>query len=91
MQTLQEDLSSWHSMIIATGQATLAVAKKEIKNFHMTLTHELGWLQPHFQGLVLKGEERPWERSWVAESCSHVGVSEEGFSCEYLQELNEIC
>lgn len=57
----------------------------------MTLTHELGWLQPHFQGLVLKGEERPWERSWVAESCSHVGVSEEGFSCEYLQELNEIC
>lgn len=22
----------------------------------MTLTHELGWLQPHFQGLVLKGE-----------------------------------
>jgi len=46
----------------------------------MTLTHELGWLQPHFQGLVLKrgGEERPWERGWVAESCSH-GVSEEVF------------
>ena len=39
-----------------------------------------------------EGKERdPANEVGVAESRSHVGVSEEGFSCEHLQELGDIC